>query len=58
MLARTVNIADVPFPFGSGGEKDELLSVQKVDTVVPISPDNFQEGLWKLITFSTHSSPP
>lgn len=38
--------------------KNDLFSVQKVDTVAPISPDNFQEGLWNLITFSTHSSPP
>jgi hypothetical protein len=41
MPARTVNIGDVPFPFGSGGEKDDLFSLQKVDAVVPILSDNF-----------------
>jgi hypothetical protein len=41
MIDRTVNITDVPFPFGSGGEKDKLASLQKINTVVPILSDNF-----------------
>ncbi|MFX0204092.1 MAG: hypothetical protein ACFFCW_48965 [Candidatus Hodarchaeota archaeon] len=40
MLARMVNIPDVPLPFGSGGEKDELASFQKGNTIIPILPGN------------------
>jgi hypothetical protein len=35
-----VNIPDVPLPFGSGGEKDELSSFQKENTIIPILPGN------------------
>jgi len=35
-----VNITDVPLPFGSGGEKDELASLQEENTIIPILPDN------------------
>jgi hypothetical protein len=44
MLTGVMNITDVPFPFGSGREKDQISILQQEDTVFSIFLDDFQKS--------------
>jgi len=44
MLTGVMNIADVPFPLGSGREKDQISTLQQEDTVFSIFLDDFQKS--------------
>ena len=48
MLARMVNIADVPFPVGSGRKKDQLLTFQEEDAILSVLFNYSEKGFWKL----------
>jgi hypothetical protein len=45
------NIADVPFPFGSSREKDQVLAFQKEDAIISILFNNLQKRFRKLKFF-------
>jgi hypothetical protein len=44
MPAGMVNIADVPFALGSGGEKNHLFAFQQKDAVLVIHPNYFEKS--------------
>jgi hypothetical protein len=48
------NITDVPFPFGSGREKDQFSTLQQEDTVTPVSLYNFEKRFRKSIGSFSH----
>jgi hypothetical protein len=49
-----VNIADVPFPFRSGREEDQILALQQKDAVLWISLYNLKKGFRQLEFFFGH----
>jgi len=57
MMARSLNIADVPFPFGSGREEDQILALQQKDAVLWIFLYNFKKDLGKLEFLPRHVFP-
>jgi dihydroorotase len=48
------NITNVPFPFGSGREKDQISAFQKEDAIISIFFNNLEERFWKLKFFFGH----
>jgi hypothetical protein len=46
-----VNIADVPFPFRSGREKDQVPAFQKEKAILPILFYDLEKGFRKLKFF-------
>jgi len=57
MLTRMVNITDVPFPFRSGREENQVLALQQKDAILRIFLYNFKKDLGKLEFLLRHVFP-
>jgi len=57
VLTRMVNITDVPFPFRSGWEENQVLTLQQKDAVLQIFLYNFKKDLGKLEFLPRHVFP-